>query len=128
MENNEKKEGFSYTYSPRQRDEVLKIKQKYMSEGQDKLEQLKKLDRSVRSKGTVAALVVGIIGCLLLGVGMCCTMVWGASVTVFAVGIGVGLAGIALMCVAYPIYVGVTKKQKEKIAPEIIRLSEELLK
>ena len=128
MENNEKKEGFSYTYSPRQRDEVLKIKQKYMSEGQDKLEQLKKLDRSVRSKGTAAALVVGIIGCLLLGVGMCCTMVWGASVTVFAVGIGVGLAGIALMCVSYPIYVGVTKKQKEKIAPEIIRLSEELLK
>ncbi len=34
----------------------------------------------------------------------------------------------ALVCAAYPIYVAVTKHERERIAPEILRLTDELLK
>ena len=40
------------------------------------MEQLRRLDRSATRKGTVVSVIVGVISCLLLGIGMCCTMVW----------------------------------------------------
>jgi hypothetical protein len=43
-------------------------------------------------------------------------------------GIAVGVVGIVLVALAYPLYNRVLKKQREKIAPEILRLSDELLK
>ena len=43
-------------------------------------------------------------------------------------GITVGVVGMVLVALAYPIYNHVLKKQRSKIAPEILRLSEELLK
>ena len=44
------------------------------------------------------------------------------------IGIVVGIVGMVLVAVAYPIYNRVLKKQRERIAPEILRLSDELLK
>ena len=44
------------------------------------------------------------------------------------VGILIGMIGIVLVCVAYPVYNAITKKEREKIAPEIIRLTDELMK
>ena len=32
------------------------------------------------------------------------------------------------ICAAYPLYVRITKKQCEKLAPEIMRLADELMK
>ena len=46
----------------------------------------------------------------------------------FVPGIIIGLIGIALMSVAYPIYKKITEKEREKKAPLILQLSEELLK
>ena len=43
-------------------------------------------------------------------------------------GIIIGIIGIVLVCVAYPIYNRIVKKEREKIAPEIIRLTDELIK
>ena len=43
-------------------------------------------------------------------------------------GILIGIVGIVLVCVAYPIYNAIVKKEREKIAPEIIRLTDELMK
>jgi len=43
------------------------------------------------------------------------------------IGILIGIVGIVLVCVAYPIYNGIIKKEREKIAPEIIRLADELM-
>jgi uncharacterized membrane protein YeaQ/YmgE (transglycosylase-associated protein family) len=88
------------------------------------MEQLRHLDESATRPGTIAALVVGIIGTLLLGVGMCCSMVWADKF--FIVGVVVGIIGIAILVAAYPLFVHITKKQREKIAPEILRLTEEL--
>ena len=43
-------------------------------------------------------------------------------------GIMVGLAGIVMVAAAYPTYNRVLKKEKKRIAPEILRLTDELLK
>lgn len=122
----EKKETFQYTYSAQQQAEIKTIRDKYLPPEEDKMEQLRRLDRSVTQKGMILSLTVGILGSLILGVGMCCAMVWMGKW--FVPGIIIGLAGIGILSAAYPLYSHVTKKQREKIAPEILRLTEELMK
>ncbi|MGN1415386.1 MAG: hypothetical protein ACI4XF_00950 [Oscillospiraceae bacterium] len=120
------KETFTYRYSAVEQDEIKKIRQKYLPEESDKMAQLRKLDHSVTRKGMAVSISVGVVGTLLLGVGMCCTMVWADSF--FVLGIIVGIIGIAILSAAYPLYSHITKKEREKIAPEIIRLTDELMK
>lgn len=115
---------FEYTYSAKQQKEIENIRKKYLPKEEDKMETLRKLDKGAEKPGTVAALVLGIVGVLLLGIGMCCTMVW--KDTIFVLGIIVGILGIAILSVAYPAYKKITKKQREKIAEQILMLSEEL--
>ena len=122
----DKKETFSYTYSAKQQEEIRRIRDKYIVKEESKMDQLRKLDASVTKPGTIASLITGIIGTLLLGVGMCCTMVWAENL--FILGIVVGVIGIACIAAAYPLYVRITKKQREKLAPEILRLTDELKK
>ena len=43
-------------------------------------------------------------------------------------GVIIGIVGIVLVSLAYPIYNRTVKKEREKIAPEIIRLTDELMK
>ena len=121
----ENKETFSYTYSAKEQEEIKKIREKYAPKEADKMEQLRRLDAGVTQKGTVVSLVVGIIGALILGTGMSMCMVW---TELFVLGIIVGVIGIAAVSLAYPLYNYVTKKEREKIAPEIIRLTDELMK
>lgn len=121
----ENKETFSYTYSAKEQEEIKKIREKYVPKEADKMEQLRRLDAGVTQKGTVISLVVGIIGALILGTGMSMCMVW---TELFVLGIIVGIVGIVIVSAAYPIYSYVTKKEREKIAPEIIRLTDELMK
>ena len=90
------------------------------------MEQLRRLDAGVTKPGMIAALITGILGALILGVGMCCTMVW--ADTMFIPGILIGLVGIAGVAAAYPLYSHITRKQREKVAPEILRLTEKLRK
>ena len=126
MENRNSKESFQYTYSAKQQEEIKNIRKKYMVQEEDKMEQLRRLDKSVSQKGTAAALVVGIIGSLIMGIGMCCVIVW--QEIWFIPGIFIGIAGIAMLSLAYPLYSRITKKERERIAPEIIRLTDELMK
>ena len=124
----EQREAFSYTYSAKEQEEIKKIREKYQKKNpeEDKMEQLRRLDQSVTQKGTMTALILGIVGTLLLGVGMCGCMVW-AGIW-FVPGIIVGVVGIALIAAAYPMFIRITRQERERIAPEIIRLTEELLK
>lgn len=123
----EKPETFTYTYSAAQQEELKRIREKYApsSQQEDKMERLRQLDKSAARPGLTAALSVGIAGTLLLGLGMSCTMVW--SGTLFVPGILIGLLGLAGISAAYPLYVRLTKKRREKLAPEILRLTDELL-
>lgn len=123
----EKKEVFNYTYSASRQAEIKSIREKYMppTEEEDKMERLRRLDRSVTKAGTAMSVIVGIISTLIFGVGMCCTMVWEG---LMLPGIIIGVVGIMGIASAYPLYTHVTKKQREKVAPEIIRLTDELMK
>ena len=131
MDNNE---GFNYTYSAKEQDEIKAIRKKYAAteETEDKMTQLRRLDASVYSKASAAALVVGIVGALIMGIGMSLVMTdIGAvlgTVLAMVIGIGIGVIGIVLVCLAYPIYNRTLKKEREKIAPEILRLTDELMK
>lgn len=124
MENN--KETFEYTYSAKQQEEIERIKKKYMPQEEDKMELLRRLDRDVTKPGTIWSLALGVIGCLLFGFGMCCTMVWADSL--FVPGIVVGIIAMIPMGFAYPVYKKITEKQRKKIAPQILALTEELSK
>ena len=127
-------EGFNYTYSAKEQEEIKAIRKKYAAseETEDKMTQLRRLDASVYSKASAAALVVGIVGALIMGIGMSLVMTdIGAvlgTVLAMVIGIGIGVIGIVLVCLAYPIYNRTLKKEREKIAPEILRLTDELMK
>lgn len=118
------KETFEYTYSAEQQAEIEKIRSKYVSKEDSKLDQLRKLDRSVTKPGTIAGLILGIVGCLTFGGGMSCTLVGGAAFLV--PGIILGMIGIVLMIMAYPVFKMLTDKERERIAPQILALTEEL--
>lgn len=126
MESKNNNETFQYTYSAKQQEEIKNIRNKYLAPEEDKMAQLRKLDNSVSQKATVASIAAGTVGTLLLGVGMCCCLVWAGAW--FIPGIVVGLLGIGLICYAYPLFNRTLKKEREKIAPEIIRLTDELMR
>lgn len=125
MENENK---FTYTYSAAEAEEIKEIREKYAPKVQQKttLEQIRELDRKAERPGTIASLCIGIIGTLLLGIGMSLVMVWGENL--FILGVVVGIIGILIASAAYPAYLYVTKKQRDKIAPIILKLTEEISK
>lgn len=120
----ENKEGFHYTYSSEQQKEINSIRNKYVSPQESKMERLRRLDRSATVPGTVAALIVGVAGTIILGVGMCCCLVW--MERWFIPGIIIGLIGIAAIFLAYPLYTHITRKRRAELAPEILKLTDEL--
>jgi len=117
---------FEYTYSAKKQEEIDKIRKKYLPAEEDKMEQLRQLDKSATKPGLIMSLILGITGSLLLGLGMSCTMVWADKL--FVLGIIIGVIGIVMIAFAYPVYAKVTKRQREKLAPQILALSEELSK
>ena len=119
----ENKQQVSITYSAEEQKEMASIRAKYQP-GEKKqptnLEKLKKLDARVESAAMTVALSEGIISTLLLGLGMACVLVWNQ----LAIGVIVGIIGLAGVLYAWPLYQKVLAKQRKKAAPEILRLSE----
>lgn len=127
MEHNEP---FSFTYCAQQQQEVEQIRQAYLPKEESKLEQLRALHASATRKAKSVSIALGIIGSLVLGTGMSlCMTDLGAALGTAAmpVGIAIGLLGLIMVALAYPVFNHVLKKQRQRIAPEILRLSEELL-
>lgn len=118
------REIFEYTYSAPQQSEVQKIREKYLPKEMTKLDQLRALDAGVTKRGTAVSLVHGIMYSLILGLGMSCCMVWAGDL--FLPGIVIGCIGLAGVAATYPIYTHIVKRDREKITPEILRLTEEL--
>ena len=125
----EKKETFTYTYSAKEQEEIKNIRGKYAppTKEETSMEQLRRLDASATKGATVVSLIIGIISALILGVGMCCTMLpsWEQY---FVPGIVIGVVGLIGVIAAYPIYTHMVKRKRAKLAPEIMRLSDELMK
>ena len=127
----EDKESFKMTYSARQQEEIQSIRQKYVPKEESKMDRLRALDARVTKKATMVSIIVGVIGAMLLGCGMSLIMSdFGAALGTAALpaGIALGVIGLALAALAYPIYNRTLKKEREKIAPQIIQLTDELMK
>lgn len=127
----DKKETFKMTYSAQQQEKIQEIRKKYAAPEEDKMAQLQALDAGVSKKATAAAIVAGVVGTLIMGVGMSLTMsglgkAFGSLA--MPVGIAAGVVGIGILIFTYPLYNRVLKKEREKIAPEIFRLTDELMK
>lgn len=122
----DKNEAFSYTYSAKQQDEIKRICQKYAPEENklDKLNKLRRLDETADRPGKLTALTIGVISTMIFGIGMCFTMVW---TKYFTAGVLIGVLGLIGICIAYPIYSAMARRQRKKLAPEIIRLGQELM-
>lgn len=132
----ENKEMFNYTYSAKEQDEIKAIRKKYAEpqDAEDKMALLRRLDAGVTGKAQAVSLIIGVIGALLLGVGMSLTMSDFSKILgnledmAMLIGIIIGIVGIVLVSLAYPLYNRIVKKERKKIAPEIIRLTDELMK
>ncbi len=122
MENNT----FSYNYSAARNKEVENIRKKYMPKEESKIETLKRLDDRVQTAGMIEGLCLGIIGALVFGIGMCFFLeVFAGAVWLTVLFM---VIGTLLMIPAYPIYRIISRKTKAKLIPEILRLSEEIMK
>ncbi len=139
MENNSQdKKGFSYTYSAKEQLELQRIRDKYTPsseiESENKMERLRKLDASVTNMAQTVALIFGVIGILILGFGMSLIMTELSNILgeykdmAMIIGIIVGIIGGIIASLAYPLYNLIVKVRRRKIAPEIIRLTDELMK
>ena len=134
--NNNSSNGFSFTYSAKEQAELKKIREKYTpsTSVEDKMERLRKLDASVTSSAQTISIVFGVIGTLILGFGMSLIMTDISNIlglyddTAMIVGICVGIVGGVLASLAYPIYHAMIRAKRKKLAPEIIRLADELMK
>ena len=127
----ENKDSFRFTYSAAQQQEVESIRKKYLPKEEDKMEQLRKLHGIPTQKAQAASLAVGIVGTLIMGTGMSLAMTdIGRALGSLSMilGIVIGLVGIVLVALAYPIYNRVLIKERQRIAPEILRLTDELMK
>ena len=122
---------FEYTYSAQRQKEVEEIRKKYLPKEEDKMEQLRRLHSIPTQKAQAASIALGVIGALILGTGMslCMTEI-SAVLGIFGMilGVGIGIVGLVLAALAYPVYSRVLKKERERIAPEILRMTDELLK
>ncbi len=137
MQNNRQdKNEFTYTYSAEEQAELRKIRDKYIypTESEGKMERLRRLDASVTRTAQTVALVFGVIGTLILGFGMSIVMTdVGASLGFsgsanIVIGTVIGVVGAAFASAAYPIYNVIVKIKRKRLAPEIIRLTDELMK
>ena len=127
MENN----SFEYTYCAERRQEIEAIRKKYLPKEEDKMERLRRLHSIPTQKAQAASIAIGVLGTLILGTGMSlCMTDLGAALGHLAMVVGIltGGLGLVMVALAYPLYNTVLRKERQRIAPEILRLSEELLK
>lgn len=105
-----------------------RIASEYDQKPTSKLIALKKLDRRAKLPAAIFVYTFGIVAALVLGVGMClCMGVIGTGLSwAMPLGIAVGLAGMVMAGVNYPIYKKMLEKGKKKYAFEIMELAKEI--
>lgn len=123
-----KENKFDYVYSvptENERREIESIKKQYMAtpKEESKLENLRNLNKRVTQPPLIVGLTTGVIGTLVMGLGMTMVLEW----SLWIGGVIVGVLGIAVIAVAYPIYRAVLNRNKKKYGRQIIELSNELL-
>ena len=108
-----------------------KIRTQYMEKESTQLDALRALDAKVKRPANVFAGVFGAISALVMGSGMSLIMTdIGATFGVrdpMMSGIVIGVAGMLMAILTYPIYKGILNNRKKKYAAEIMKLSDEIV-
>lgn len=115
---------YSYRYSQREEAEIQKIREKYEQKSESKLERLRRLDREATRRARMLAFMHGICFALCLGLGMSMVISFGDAL--FLPGLLIGILGLFGVSSAYFLYTFLLKRFRTRVAPEILRLSEEL--
>ena len=111
---------------------IQKIRTQYTEKEHTGLDKLKELDRKVKRPATVFAYIFGSISAIIMGGGMSLVMTDIAETVgiqnPMLYGIIIGIVGMFMAAINYPIYKGILNSRKKKFAAQIIRLSDELAK
>lgn len=116
---------FSYRYSAKRNIEIERIRSKYLHCKESKTERLRRLDRRVQMAGRMQGIVVGTVGVMVVGIGICFWL--GTLRGATWMPLLLSGAGIIVMLAAYPLYKSVAIKTRKRFVPEILRLAEEIL-
>lgn len=110
---------------------VQKIRTQYTEKEHTQLDTLKELDAKVKRPANVFTYIFGGISAIIMGGGMSLVMTdIGATVGIsnaMVPGIIIGVVGMLMAIINYPIYKGILNSRKNKYADQIMKLSEKLL-
>lgn len=104
------------------------ILSEYSPKNTSKSQALHKLDSKARKPAYIFTYTFGVIAALVMGLGMCLSMgvIGDGSNIAFIVGIIIGILGIAMALVNYPILKKILENGKRKYAQDILRLASEI--
>lgn len=104
------------------------IANEYTPKDTSKIIKLKKLDKKAKQGANIFVYSFGILSTLIFGFGMCLSMkvIGNESTAATVLGIIIGIIGIVLISVNYPIYKKLLEKGKRKYAFEIVQLAKEI--
>ena len=110
---------------------VQKIRTQYTEKEHDQLDALRELDAKVKRPANVFAYVFGSVSAIVMGSGMSLVMTEigsyiGMSSTMVP-GIVIGIIGMLMALVNYPIYKRVLSSRKNKYAQQIMELSDKII-
>ena len=111
---------------------VQKIRTQYTEKQHTELDELKALDAKVKKPANVFGYTYGSVGAIVMGAGMSLVMTdIGAIIGLAAAtvpGIAVGVVGLGMVLTTYPIHKRILNNRKKKFAPQIMELSEKLMR
>ena len=111
---------------------VQKIRSQYTEKESTELDALRELDAKVKRPANVFAYVFGSISAIIMGCGMSLVMTdIGATVGIsdpMLPGIIIGIAGMFMAIINYPIYKGILGARRKKFADKIIAISDKIMK
>lgn len=113
---------------------VQKIRTQYMEKDntQKELDLLRELDAEVKRPANVFGYVFGSIGAIIMGAGMSLVMTdIGTSLGIpntMSLGIIIGIIGMFMAIINYPIYKSILASRRNKYADRILKLSEKIMK
>lgn len=104
------------------------IANEYAVKDTRKVVQLKKLDAKAKRPASIFTYTFGIIAALIFGTGMCLSMkvIGDGSSLMTVIGVVVGIVGMILAGINYPIYKKILENGKKKYSSDIIRLAKEI--
>ena len=109
-----------------------KIRDKYTDKAPNDVDALRALDAKVRRPAAVSAYIYGSISALIMGAGMSLIMtdiadIIGLGGNVMITGLILGIAGMALALLTYPIYKGILASRKRKYGSRVLELSNKII-